>query len=498
MNIYNQGVVNKQQLNFNKQLTGGVKGGSINKDEFMRLSTYDQQTREMEGKYLKDGTLSFQERQELEKRNKYNQNLMNLYTRGDFHPEQSAPKNGIETRMQNQLSRTYNGLSDGSMTYGEGVNSLNRQGDVATNYGKFKATPNSFWNRIHGRGEFSSGERSSIHRQLDRNSRQINDFRHNWASDWGSPENIQRFTGPRFDPPVYQPPANFPRYPAPSMGGGNYNMPQFPGGGCPSYMSPMTQQMFAMQQMQQMMMMFGFGMSPQMCGMDNGMGMGMGMGMPMGMSPFMQACPYFPLSMTPPGMMENQYPMAPPSHPYGPVTPGTRPGGEGHVGTPWISQFDGRYVPGAGSQACFRASKVMTEMAGGDVLPVGQRIQIGRGEDSNGRLAVDSNAARRGLERIDSQLSNHKPVTVGVSYKDANYNADGLTDHFVVITGKGQDENGKTYYTFNDPGTTNRELGSDKNSKNRFYIDEKTGKLYRPGNGRPGMINKNYEVSMVR
>ena len=165
---------------------------------------------------------------------------------------------------------------------------------------------------------------------------------------------------------------------------------------------------------------------------------------------------------------------------------------------PWVSQFDGRYVPGAGSTACFRASKVMTEMAGGSVLPPGQRIQIGIGEDHKGRLAVNSNAARQGIERIESQLSQNKPVTVGVSYKDANYNADGLTDHFVVITGKGQDENGKTYYTFNDPGTKHRSLGSDKNVANRFYIDEKTNKLFRPGSGKPGMINKNYEVSMVR
>ena len=323
-NRMNQGAINRQQLNFNKKLSYGVKNGSLNKQEFMRLSTYDQQTREMEGKYLKDGNLSFKEKQILERRNKYSNKLLNLYKRGDFHPGHRKAKNGIERKMQNQLSRTYNGLRSGSLTYGEGVNTLNRQGNVATNYGKYKATPNGFRNFIRGKNTFAPWEKRSIHRQLNRNSRQISDLKNNWASDWGSPRDIQRFTGPRFDPPVYNPPRNFPRYPSPSMGSGNY-MPQFPGGGCPSYMSPMTQQMFAMQMMMMMaqMQMMGFGMPLEM----------IGRGMPMGMPNFMNAGPYFPMHMPPPGS-GSQYPMGPALPPFGPVTPGSRPGGEGQTSTP--------------------------------------------------------------------------------------------------------------------------------------------------------------------
>ncbi len=170
----------------------------------------------------------------------------------------------------------------------------------------------------------------------------------------------------------------------------------------------------------------------------------------------------------------------------------------GKLNVPWYSQFDGKHVPDAGKKACFRASKAMAQAAGGKVLDVGNRIQIATGEDKRGRISVNSDKARQGVNRINSQLSNGKPVVVGVSYKDSNYNADKVTDHFVTITGKGTDQNGKTYYTFHDPGTRHGSAGKDTSSNNRFYVDEATGKLYRPGSDGSGMAGKRYEVSMVR
>ena len=298
-NRMNQRIVNRQQHGFNKNLAGGVKGGAINRQEFMRLSTFDQKTRELEGKFLKDGKLTFKERQILEKRNSFNQKMLNRYKHGDFHPGSRKPRNSIERKMQNQLHRTYSGLRSGSLTQGEGVRTLDRQGQVATNYGRMKATPNGFWNRVHGKSTFSPWEKRSIHRQLNRNSSNISHLKNNWASDWGAPGQIRHHRPRHHYQNHYHPPMQFPSYPSPQMGPGMGQMPGFPGGGCPPYMSPFTQQMFAMQmmQMQMMMQMMGFGMPMEMIG-----------GMPGGMNNFMNMRPH-PLRMSPP--MGQMMPMGP-------------------------------------------------------------------------------------------------------------------------------------------------------------------------------------------
>jgi hypothetical protein len=133
--------------------------------EYMALAKYDQETREMEGKFLKDGNMSWQERQILEQRNKYNERMMSLYSRGDFNPVTKGPENEIEARMQNQLSRTYDGITDGSLTEGEAAHTLNYQGETATKYGKMQASPNGFHNWIQEPSTFTAGERLALNKQ---------------------------------------------------------------------------------------------------------------------------------------------------------------------------------------------------------------------------------------------------------------------------------------------------------------------------------------------
>ena len=45
----------------------------------------------------------------------------------------------------------------------------------------------------------------------------------------------------------------------------------------------------------------------------------------------------------------------------------------------------------------------------------------------------------------------------------------------------------------------NRERGSDRHERNRFYVDAQTGVMYREGNpDSPLLPDRRYEVSMVR
>lgn len=182
-NYSRQGQVNKQQWNFDQSLAGGIKGGDLNKNEATNLWQYDQETHKMEGQYLKDGYISPQERSVLERRNRYNQRMMQLYSRGDFQPTSfNQPQNPVEQRMQNQFNRTFDGLHSGSMTTNEGARSLYNQGNNATEYGRV-----SWQNPFSGGRHLSPGADQYMHGRLNNTSREIYNMKHNWASDWGSP-----------------------------------------------------------------------------------------------------------------------------------------------------------------------------------------------------------------------------------------------------------------------------------------------------------------------
>jgi len=168
--------------------------------------------------------------------------------------------------------------------------------------------------------------------------------------------------------------------------------------------------------------------------------------------------------------------------------------------TPWVSQYDASKVERAGDKACFRAAVVMAAGAGATVTGPDRRIQVATGDDPNGGVTVDAAAARRGRAYIDGQLDAGKPVVVGVDHRSGRNsdNVDSITDHFVVITGRGTDEQGRTYYTFNDPATRHQPRGADSNPNNRFYVDAETGNLYRPGPTDGNVVTRHFEVSMVR
>jgi hypothetical protein len=206
---------------------------------------------------------------------------------------------------------------------------------------------------------------------------------------------------------------------------------------------------------------------------------------------------------TPAGPTPPTSSLIPPPRPEGlaaqssaPVT--APPGTTAQAQAPWYSQFDPNHVVDAGDTACFRAVTAMASDAGVTVLGSNRIIQVGTDENGEGRLTVDPAQAQAGREYIDGQLDAGRPVAVGVSHKDAAYNVDALTDHFVLITGRGVDEQGRTFYSFHDPATQNPNVGMDTNPNNRFYIDDSTGMMYRPGPHQGFVVERGYDVSMVR
>lgn len=167
-----------------------------------------------------------------------------------------------------------------------------------------------------------------------------------------------------------------------------------------------------------------------------------------------------------------------------------------HVDVPFYSQFDSAHVPAAGNTACFRACKAMAAQAGANAN--GSVIQVATGENRDGTVNVNADRARQGREYMDSELRAGRPVVVGVSHKaNGGYN-EGITDHYVLITGRGVDDSGRTYYSFHDPATRQSSVGSDANTANRFYLDEQSGKLTHAGSMGTGyVVDRHFEISQV-
>jgi peptidoglycan hydrolase-like protein with peptidoglycan-binding domain len=156
-----------------------------------------------------------------------------------------------------------------------------------------------------------------------------------------------------------------------------------------------------------------------------------------------------------------------------------------HVNTP--------FYPMTGRTDCYQKARAMAAGAGAHVLPgLGSGIQVAT-KSPNGNVSINSAAAARGRNYIDSELANGRPVVVGVHHAGGYHNG-GAADHFVTITGSGVDAKGNRYYTFNDPAS--RALGSDTNPANRFYVGQ-NGDLYKAGSQGGYVVNRAYSLSWV-
>jgi peptidoglycan hydrolase-like protein with peptidoglycan-binding domain len=107
-------------------------------------------------------------------------------------------------------------------------------------------------------------------------------------------------------------------------------------------------------------------------------------------------------------------------------------------------------------------------------------------ENTKGRITIKREKGIELANKIDSALNENPPTPViaGISYRKQNgheYN-EGITDHYVLIKGRGTDANG-TYYTFNDPAQGHQGI---------LRFDPVSGKL----SGRGDMAGI-YDASMV-
>jgi hypothetical protein len=179
-----------------------------------------------------------------------------------------------------------------------------------------------------------------------------------------------------------------------------------------------------------------------------------------------------------------------------PTSGPTAPDGERdvHVKTPHVTQWN--------STACKLASDKVVAATGGQHDAV--RINVatsrpGSGGGRNAHVNIDPAKMKQGMDRINSELDKGHAVEVGLAHDNGGNHNDGITDHFVAITGRGTDAQGRRYYTFHDPAYA---AGGDDNAYSRFYVDPQTGGLYRPASskllGGSSFEHYRYEVTTVR
>lgn len=96
--------------------------------------------------------------------------------------------------------------------------------------------------------------------------------------------------------------------------------------------------------------------------------------------------------------------------------------------------------------------------------------------EANGKLQYYGNNPkenyRKAIECIDKHLENGRPIIVGVNHTFNRNINDGTTDHFVVIYGRGYDNDIKSYfYQYYEVGKGDVVNGYD-DALNRFYYIE--------------------------
>ncbi len=170
--------------------------------------------------------------------------------------------------------------------------------------------------------------------------------------------------------------------------------------------------------------------------------------------------------------------------------------------TTWKSQYDSTLSDGGGDTSCNTACRAMMSAKHQPMDSSPQaNFQVATSKDPFGRIVADVDVAKAGRAYLDGQLDSGLPVMVGVTMnvEDHGYNQN-QADHFVVISGRGVDEAGRVYYSFHDPGTRHKNLGDAGVATNRFYVDEKTGTLYRDEQpeGRRQTTTNRLEVSQIR
>jgi hypothetical protein len=111
------------------QLVNGVQAGEINRQEFISLNLYANETLDMRAQLMKDG-LTQEERVMLIDRENAYQTMYSEYASGEFAPE--APEGSSKA---GELGKIFDGMKEGSISEEEAVGLLKKEMGVEGSHG---------------------------------------------------------------------------------------------------------------------------------------------------------------------------------------------------------------------------------------------------------------------------------------------------------------------------------------------------------------------------
>ena len=160
--------VNARQHNQRERIQQGVRSGELTRRETGKLLEEQRDVRQFERAYKSDGTLTDAERRDLH--HEQNQASRDIYRQK--HDEQDRPPAavrdpGVNQRQANQTGRIVQGVKSGELTHGEAQELRTERRDIRDLEQTYKSD-----------GTLTGTERQDLHQQLNQQSREIYEEKH--------------------------------------------------------------------------------------------------------------------------------------------------------------------------------------------------------------------------------------------------------------------------------------------------------------------------------
>ncbi len=146
---------------------------------------------------------------------------------------------------------------------------------------------------------------------------------------------------------------------------------------------------------------------------------------------------------------------------------------------------------------CFRRAKEMLKSANFETTPSGddkRNLSMTKYRKGSNEVLEVQSGIQEALNMINDHLDMDRPIIVGTNWKKGHTgNADGTTDHWIIIIARDKDDKG-IFYRFYDPQTTQKIIGTSNENKLYLQKDKTLEGSYRVGS----KYDRTYVVTMVR
>jgi hypothetical protein len=166
--------VNARQASQRARVQQGVKSGELTRRETRKVVEEQRDVRQLERAYKSDGTLTARERADLH--HEQNQASRSIYRQK--HDAQDRPAvppavrdPGVNQRQANQTGRIMQGVRTGELTRDEATELRTERRDIRQLEQGYKSD-----------GTLTKGERKDLHQQLNQQSREIHEEKHDEES----------------------------------------------------------------------------------------------------------------------------------------------------------------------------------------------------------------------------------------------------------------------------------------------------------------------------